>query len=258
MNKFQKFVSYIKNPEIYSTIIGIVVSIVIYIISVVYEENTLTLGSILIVLAGLSISFLISDYNDIKTRSALDRLEKLLTNRTTALTDRTELDKNESFLSFLGHGKDILIVGSSLLGIVGPNRKFIKDLIDRGLHIRFLLMDPNGQYIDTAARYFGVTSDSLRNEIKATLIYLSNMAESINSNNGGGIEYRFLNSVIGASILVRDGCSRYGEIRYEINLYQTDITERPMIVLQESDGKFYNTFYNSTEKLWSEASKDVQ
>lgn len=251
MNRIRSFLKDLFKPENIITLIGIIVAVVLAYSGIKNNNTAQTLNGIVTVLAALATAQLISGFSAPKTKKSIEHIEHLLQEPYTSFMTRGQLDTISPFERLLERGQDILIVGTSLLGTVGPRRKFFKALAQNGASLRFLLMDPEASFIEAAACSHGVSIDSLRNDISATLSHLNSLVGSVG--NGGSIQYRLLTTMPNMSFVMVDGNKTNGEIRCELYLYQTDITERPVFRLTPADETVYQRYKDSLERLWRDS-----
>lgn len=252
MERIRSFLKDLFRLENVITLIGIFVAAVLAYSGIKTSNTAQTLNAIVAVLAALATAQIISGYDASRTRKTIENIEHLLQEPYTSLfMTRGQLDTILPFERLIERGQDVLIVGTSLLGTVGPRRKFIKALAQNGASLRFLLMDPEAPFIEATARSHGVSIDSLRSDISATLAHLDQLVGSVG--NGGSIEYRLLTTMPNMSFVMIDGNKTNGEIRCELYLYQTDITERPVFRLTPADKTVYQRYRDSLERLWRDS-----
>lgn len=166
---------------------------------------------------------------------------------------RALLNVDESFEQFVARGQDVLISGVALGGTVGPLRAFFRKTVQQGTNLRFLLLDPNSQCIEFAARSHGTSPELMRNDILSSLGYIKELKESLGDSGGDFIQVRLLRAIPEAGIVMRDGNRDTGEIRCELYLYQTDVSERPAFRLTPGDGATYHRYRDVIERMWNDS-----
>ncbi len=176
-----------------------------------------------------------------------------LTTSKPLLVNRATLNSDESFDHFVARGRNVLIAGITLVGTVGPLRTFFKTTMQQGTKLRFLLLDPESAGIHLAARFHGISPESMRNDILSSLEHLRQLMDSTCGNKGGSIEVRLLKAIPDAGIVVRDGNRDTGEIRYEMYLFQTDVSGRPAFCLRATDGEIFRHFRDAAERAWNDS-----
>lgn len=252
-DRLRDFIRFIIQPENIITIVGVLVAGVLTYLGIRSKDIPQALTGIITVLGTLAIIHIISGYESSKTRKSIERIENLVRRPSSLFTSRAKLDATEPFDQFLSHGQDILIIGSSLLGTIGPLRTLFKTISQRGTKLRFLLLDPNSSGLEFAARSHGVSVEAIRGDINASLAHLRQLDDAVGSGKGGTMEYRFLQNIADASVVMRDGNLVSGEIRYELYLYQTDVVERPMFRLTPADGQIFQRYRSALERLWNDS-----
>ena len=176
-----------------------------------------------------------------------------LTTSKPLFVNRATLNSDESFEQFVSRGRDVVIVGITLVGTVGPLRTLLKTTMQQGTILRFLLLDPESTGIQLAARSHGVSPESLRNDILSSLGHLRQLMDSRRGNKGGSLEVRLLNAIPDAGIVVCDGNRDTGEIRYEMYLFQTDAAGRPAFRLRATEGEIFRRFCDAVERAWDDS-----
>jgi hypothetical protein len=167
---------------------------------------------------------------------------------------RALLNDEEPFEQFVGGGQDVLISGVALGATAGPHRAFFRKTVQQGTNLRFLLLDPNSQCVEFAARSHGTSPESLRNDLLSTLGYIKELKEALGDSRNGSIQVRLLRTVPEAGIAMRDGNRDTGVIRCEPYLYQTDVSERPAFRLTLSDdGVAYHRYRDAIERMWNDS-----
>jgi len=176
-----------------------------------------------------------------------------LTTSKPLFVNRATLNSDEPFEQFVARGQDVVIVGITLVGTVGPLRTFFKTTMQQGTKLRFLLLDPESTGIQLAARSHGVSPESMRNDILSSLGHLRQLMDSSRGNKGGSLEVRLLKAIPDAGVIVRDGNRDTGEIRYEMYLFQTDVAGRPAFRLRATDGEIFRRFRDAVERAWNDS-----
>lgn len=87
----------------------------------------------------------------------------------------------------------------------------------------------------------------------SSLAHLKRLADSVDRDKAGYIQFRLLNIIPDTSIVMRDGNSDKGVIRCELYLYQVDTTERPAFRLTTADGEYYNRYRDALSRLWNDS-----
>jgi hypothetical protein len=238
-------------------LIGILIALIGFLISsdsVDMSSLLINIGSDIIVVA--LIFFLgkllyIDPQEELSER--LMRIEKSVTTSKPPFLSRAKFDAKEPFTQFLAQGQDVLITGLSLVSTVGPLRTFFKTLVQQGTNLRFLLLTPESPCLELAAQSHGVSPESLRTDIMSSLQHLRQLVDSAGDSELGSVQFRLLKTIPDASIVMRDGNRDTGEIRCELYLYQTDVSERPAFRLIPADGADYYRYRGAVERLWSDS-----
>ena len=245
---------FFKKLENIITIVGVIVAVLSTVIGIFLNDNIWVLGAAATVLAALTVAQLVANYANLESRKSIERIENHLKRQGKPLfTTRKGLDAVEPFQQFLAQGQDLLIAGMSLVGTVGPLRTFLRDLAERGIRLRFLLFDLESPFLEAAAQEHGVSPESLRADISASLNHIHHIKESVGESKRGFVQYRLLRTVPDTSIVMRNGDSNDGVIRCELYLYQTDTTGRPAFRITPSDGMVYQSIRDAAERLWSDS-----
>jgi class 3 adenylate cyclase len=166
---------------------------------------------------------------------------------------REALNNVESFQAFLAAGTDILVIGVTLLGTIGPLRSFLAGLANHGATLRFLLLDPESPQLPLAALAHGTTPESLKTDIASTLIHLKELAGTRPPGRSPAIQWRLLEAMPTASMAIRDGGADTAEIRFELYLYRTHTSARPAVRLTPADEDIFTKVRDAAEALWNDA-----
>lgn len=228
-------------------LIGITVAGIFGYFGIRDNNNQDILNAILAILEALAIAQILANNESFKVRKII---EKLFQSSSSFLSTRKDIDAHEPFQQFLEQGHDIVIMGVSLLGTIGPLRDFLKSLANQGIHLRFLLLNPDSQWLVPAAESHGVSAESLRNDIMASLAHLKQLSDSVDRNKAEFVQFRLLNTIPYSSIVMRDGNTEKGIIRCELYLYQADTSKRPAFILTPNDGKCFNQYRDIIDRLW--------
>ena len=100
----------------------------------------------------------------------LDMSEKMLAWEETAiLKKRSDFERLEHI--FMSVKSDLFVSGINLEGIV-PSCSIIKELAKKGVHIRLLMLNPDGKRLVASSDMSGVANTERKKKIKANLDYL--------------------------------------------------------------------------------------
>jgi hypothetical protein len=251
-SKLQAVLSHLQEPENVISLLGIIIAGILGYSGIKSNDTQQALAAILTVLGTFAIAQIIAGYESSKAQKRLERIEYLI-QRPSSFSSRSEIDAQEPFQRFLTHGQSVLIIGISLVGTVGPLRGLFKDLVQKGVKFRFLLLNPSSPCLEFVAEAHGMSQNSLRNDIVASLAHLAELVETIHGSKNGAMQYRLMNNTPGASAVMRDGNSDQGVIRSELHLYHTDTTGRLTYSLTPDDGEVYSFYRDALEQMWNNA-----
>ena len=206
-NKIRIVLVYLFQPATIITIIGGIVSGIMGYSGIKNNNLQQTSNAILTILGALAVAQILAGYENSKIRK---NLEKLLQSSSSFMSNRKEIDAHEPFQQFLAQGHDIVMIGVSLVGTVGPLRTFFKSLANQGISLRFLLLNPDSLCLEFAAKSHGVSVESLRNDIMSSLMHLKQLADSVDRNKAKYVQFRLLSTAPDSSIVMRDGNSDKG------------------------------------------------
>jgi hypothetical protein len=166
---------------------------------------------------------------------------------------RTRLWNNriETYTDFVGHaGEQVYNFGAGLAG-VGPHIASYYAALDRGIALRFLLVDPRA-VTDAIAQVFHKKSREVRREIENTLeSHLAPLARHA-AEHGAVLEIRLRQTHQDFGVMARDLDRRSGGIVVEHFVYDLDIDDRPALLLYPGQ-KLYETYRQAIRALWEDA-----
>jgi hypothetical protein len=156
-------------------------------VSGLIQSSTFTTDKLILALLGVlaidtvveRLGYLSKIENSVKSLS--------LTTSKPLFVNRATLNSDESFEQFVARGRDVLIAGITLVGTVGPLRTFFKTTVQQGAKLRFLLLNHESTGIQLAARFHGVSPESMRNDILSSLEHLRQLMHSSRGNKGGSL-----------------------------------------------------------------------
>lgn len=183
------------------------------------------------------------------TRYFLEKqLERLISAPTFSLKDRSEM----STIRDMGQkSTEIVVVGIALVTAVVRNLEFFEQKIKDGCHLRFLLLDPESQALQTwslVSKHPDVHGDIIQ-----TLKLLSTLVE-LGEKTKGKCEVRISNVFLPFGIAAFDPTKDTGIMSVEIFAYKRAIGERSHFLLTRvKDSRWFEYYKGQYEQLWNES-----
>ena len=164
------------------------------------------------------------------------------------LKKRSDFERLEHI--FMSVEQDLFVSGVNLEGIV-PCCSIIKELVQKGVHIRLLMLDPNGKNLLASSDMGGVSSNERKKKIKANLDFLKKEFEKEISSNY--IELRTIDSVLPQSFIGIDISKENGRLIVQNYLYRMPSSRSLMIDLTKNEIYWYNLYIKQLELIWENA-----
>ena len=164
------------------------------------------------------------------------------------LKDRSQFPP---FANRVKDAREIYIMGISLQGMVGYHASIFLEKVREGAKIRFLVMDPTSQSVETTARGLYKANDPavLRRDIQSTIGRITEMREL----DGSAVELRLTNYVPSCGIVLVDPDKDSGVIIVELYPYLVSAASRAHFELTPADGRWYKYFRDQFESVWKNA-----
>lgn len=197
----------------------------------------------------IAIDLLINKYelmaNVIKN---LSTIEKKLNH----LKDNTLLKKRQDFqrleFIFSSTQKNLIVSGITLEGLI-PSCTIIKEKLQSGCSVKLLMLDPDGETLDSSSKMSGVSVDKRKQKIKANLDYLLGEFEEYYII--GYIELKLIDNVLPFSFIGIDTNSPKGKLIVQHYLFQSPSELSPMLELTQDNRIWYNLYLDQWEKMWN-------
>ena len=259
--KFKKICSFIIESifPIVIVIIAIVVSVTPSIGNFSFETDTIVLS----LFSLLAIDSILDKYKTKKriinkvehigkeideiTSDTNDIVEKVNTLKSSeVLKKRSDFERLEYI--FTQAKKDLFISGVNLEGIV-PSCSIIKDLAKEDVHIRLLMLDPNGKRIAASSDMNGVSTSERKKKIKANLEFLKReFHQEIQTSK---IEIRIIDNVLPLSFIGVDINTENGRLIVQNYLFKTQSSKSLMLEFTKQQIYWYNLYIDQLELIWS-------
>lgn len=166
--------------------------------------------------------------------------------------DANEILKKRSDFERLEHifkqsKKDLFISGVNLEGIV-PSCDIIKEMANNGVHIRLLMLDPNGKRLVASSDMSGITNSERKKKIKANFDFLTKeFAQELQTKN---IELKIIDNVLPLSFIGIDISSEDGRIIVQNYLFKTPSSKSLMLEFTQKQIYWYNLYKDQLELIW--------
>lgn len=243
-----------QNADIYITIVVALAVAILGILGVV--DDKVIFSAVLATLALVSSSLL-------KNRRENEELQDELSNITskTSIVSRlfnAEYDLADVILQ-IRNSRIIYLWGTALTTHIPLLRDEIKQSLDKGAEIKFLLIKPHGHAVNMAIfRASGLGENELNSSLERNLAILNSLSKE---NSNGKLEYRVVDYLAPYAMQCFDPHLAHGKIRIILSTFQLkNILYRPsFLVSRTSDEKWFNYFIEQFNLIWnsSETYKNV-
>ncbi|MCI9111056.1 MAG: hypothetical protein HFJ99_00615 [Eubacterium sp.] len=260
MEKIKKFFSFILESifPIVIVLIAIIVSFMPQIGSFSFDINDIILSLFSI----LAIDSILDKYKTKKriiekieqTGNKVNNVEdniNTISEKVNAL-DVNEILKKRSDFERLEHifkqaKKELFISGVNLEGLV-PSCDIIKELANNGVHIRLLMLDPNGKRLVASSDMSGVTNSERKKKIKANFDFLTKeFAQELQTKD---IELKTIDNVLPLSFIGIDISYGDGHIIVQNYLFKTPSSKSLMLEFTQEQIYWYNLYKEQLELIW--------
>ncbi len=183
---------------------------------------------------------------DITKGEVLDMSEKMsVWEETAILKRRSDFERLEHI--FMSVESDLFVSGINLEGIV-PSCSIIKELAQKGVHIRLLMLNPDGKRLVASSDMSGVANNERKKKIKANLDFLKKeFQQEIQSNQ---IELRTIDDVLPLSFIGIDIGKEHGRLIVQNYLYKTPSSKSLMLEFTSRQLYWYNLYIEQLELVW--------
>lgn len=166
--------------------------------------------------------------------------------------DSSKIIKKRSDFERLEHifrqaKKELFVSGINLEGIV-PSCDIIKELANNGVHIRLLMLDPNGKRLVASSEMSGVANSERKKKIRANLDFL--MREFSQELQANTIEIKTIDSVLPLSFIGIDLTSEDGRLIVQNYLYKTPSSKSLMLEFTQKQIYWYTLYKEQLELVW--------
>ena len=239
-------------------IIAVIVSLNPKIGNFVFDTNTIMLSLFSLLAIDLfldkiktkkkisnKIEYIDSNIDTIKNET-LDMSKKMSTwEENNILKKRSDFERLEHI--FMSVKNDLFVSGINLEGIV-PSCSIIKELAQKGVHIKLLMLNPDGKKLVASSDMSGVTNTERKKKIKANLEFLKReFKDEIQSNQ---IEIRTIDAVLPISFIGIDIEKDYGQLIVQNYLYKTPSSKSLMLLFTNRQLYWYNLYIEQLNLIW--------
>lgn len=162
------------------------------------------------------------------------------------LKKRSDFERLEHI--FMNVKENLFVSGINLEGIV-PSCSIIKELANNGVHIRLLMLDPEGEKLFASSEMSGVSNNERKKKIIANLDFLrQEFHQEIQSSQ---IELRIIDDVLPLSFIGIDLNTKKGRLIVQNYLYKTPSSKSLMLEFTEQQLYWYNLYIEQLELIWS-------
>jgi len=218
-----------------------------------WKSIFLNLGSDLLVVSViffLGKILLVDPQQDIEEHLAI--IESKLSNKPSEFLTRDHRNSRMTFEQFVDKTQDLFLCGVVLKATARSHRGIYSKLLEKGARLRFAVLDPNSPDTQTIAEMWGVSSEHIANDIRATLAELK-VLQNIASTQSGTVEIRLLKHEPVFSFSLRDPNRQDGRLYGDMRLYGLEAGLRPSWELTPNDGIWFERFVESCEALWNDS-----
>lgn len=167
---------------------------------------------------------------------------------------RHELPKFESLFE---NAKDILIIGIDLEITLTGQRSFIEKLIERGIKVRILVVDPDSPAMDAIAKTVQHKPSELKQDAKKNLETLKDFLEKFEDNQLTARKLDYAPTC--SAIIVYDELYEPGKalnrgrtLQLELLPYRMDVLDRPNLIVKPTKGGLFETWVEALERAYNE------
>jgi hypothetical protein len=193
--------------------------------------------------------FLLEEWN---LSERIERLANRLERRTGFLRG-ADYREPEVIEQLLNECSEICLLGYGCTGFLRSFLGLLKKRVHDGAHLRIMAIDPESKAAELL-REHSKTSGAVSSS--RALGYARWIAEESQNGGKGRVEVRLLNWIPSCSLILIDADKPGGYVRVSIYppFYQSSLDERAHFALTRwEDERWYNTFIDQYERLWSQA-----
>ena len=151
--------------------------------------------------------------------------------------------------ALLSSAKNQLYLIGINLDLVNASMQTIHELIQNGIELRLLCLDPEGGILDAFSKFSDVNTQQRKSNIQNNILKLT---LELNKNPLGKWELRVLDSFLSAGYIGIDIENSNGSIIAQSYLYKTRSDRAPTITLHCGIENYWFTIYKeSIEKIWN-------
>ncbi len=145
--------------------------------------------------------------------------------------------------------REIAAAGISLISLVNPNITFYRRKLDAGCNMRFLLLDPTSQALETWDAM--LPAPTTAQDINSVLANLSTL---LKHEAPGRCEVRLSRVYLPFSLVMVDPGLDTGRMTVEMHVYKMGTDERLHFILdQVGDRKWFDFFRGQFEDIWEDS-----
>jgi hypothetical protein len=240
------------------TVVALLVSVLATTFGIMQNNQGLLLAGIALTLTFLSLGLIRDRLNREILSDQISELRKSLPDRPSATAFfRPASDFNSRFKSAM----QIDLCGVTLTNTINTQFTVLRDRLQSGAKIRFLIIDPESQAIDMSAQRSVNPKDTAYYQRRlegtfADLTYLYKFNEDIKKskkkgNDIGDVSVRMLTYAPSFGITSLDSDSKLGVVRVEIYPHRFGFKTPPSFMLTlENDKEWYSYFVEQFEQMW--------
>jgi hypothetical protein len=259
----KNFFNYVSRPENLTNLAAFFVAIILSYRGIQSGQVQEYFQALLVVLSILALSQLVAGYSATQRDNKIQNLnegiarlnEQMVLAQITAdelITRRANVERLDSIFR---NAKQIDVLGLSLVGILTMHYSLIKNRLEAGCKMRFMMMNPKNRHIGQIVadrEPDALHLEMLIRHINTSLKTLGTLPKQ--TEHGGTLEVAIINTLPSFGLLIVDGDSNQGVLRIELYPHSCSIPDRPVIQLSAArDGDWYNFFKTQFEILWKKA-----
>lgn len=236
-----------RNLDVFITMLIAVIVAILGVIGV--TDQSIISSAILATLALLSVSMLLSRYQDEQIKNALLRIENISSPSQAFFDD--EFDRQALSVQ-IRKSRKACLWGMTLWRTVPLLTESIEDGLESGLEIRFLLIKPHSNAAKMAAlRTTHGQVNKIDTELSANLAHLQNIAKQ---RLRGKLEIRVIDYLAPWTIYAFDPHLPEGQMIVRLTPFRAIGRKRPNFRLSaKEDKKWFQYFSSQFETVWEEA-----
>lgn len=233
-----------ENLDLYLTVLAAIILAILNLVG--FALSSVINSFSLAILALLAVAMLGNRY----------RLDKLLESSQLGIDQilHQELtDKQDEINHKMEHAFDLLLIGTNLYSTIQRHYLLLENRLRAGRQVRILLVNPTGSASEFAAKrlYRSVSPEQYASQIKSSLQTLSTLKKET----AGNLKLHVIDHPIGLGGVFTDMDTPEGQLFVWHHSYKSKEVARPKLVLQKSDGYWFEFYCDEARALWQDSAE---